>query len=255
MRIPLPRLLASFCFCALLTLAACDSADPMNDPGPDDPGPIDPPPPPPPPDDDPVPVPLPVVTVSDVAADPAMGGGGPGSGTGRFTLYDLDENEVVLSWAEEDQAVRDAAINSPTWDIGFQSTTIIFNGGDSGPGMGTAQVLEDLFADVTEAPANGYAADGANADCSTGFAVCTGSDNGWYNYNFMTNIVSPLPGRTIVMTTGEGDYAKVRVMSYYQGAPTDPDPFSDPSRYYTFEYVLQPDGSRNLETTIPDDEG
>ena len=75
------------------------------------------------------------------------------------------------------------------------------------------------------------------------------SDNGWYNYSSATNLIVPVAGRTIVLTTGDGDYAKVRILSYYQGNPATPDPQTDASRYYTFEYVVQPDGSRGFETT------
>ena len=34
--------------------------------------------------------------------------------------------------------------------------------------------------------------------------------------------------------------AKVEILSYYLGAPENPDAFTDPSRYYTFNYVYQP---------------
>lgn len=220
-----------------LVLAACDSADPA-----------------------PEPVPLTVQTAADVEADPvASAGGGPPASTGRYTLYSLAENRVVLSSSEEDPAVRARDSVSTAWDLGFNGTTIIFNGGTSGPGTAEAQLLTEAFADVTEAPEGGYVADGENtcpAVQTPGgpvpgrpLAVCTGSDNGWYNYNPQTNLIAPVPGRTIVLrTAAEGDYAKLRILSYYRGNPNPPDP-SAPSRYYTFEYVLQPDGSRNFETT------
>ncbi|MEM8600239.1 MAG: HmuY family protein [Bacteroidota bacterium] len=213
----------------LVFLAGCDTTD--SEPEPD-------------------PIPLQTQMASDVEADPSMGGGGgPPTSSGRYTLYDLETGTIVLSSSVTDQAVRAADSSSVAWDIGFNSTTIIINGGVSGPGQGTAQIVESLFDEVTEAPTAGYVADGSNADCDAGLAVCPGSDNGWYNYNFMTNIVAPLPGRVIVMTTGEGNYAKIRILNYYQGNPADIDPFSDPSRYYTFEYIVQPDGSRDFETT------
>lgn len=213
-----------------LTLSACDSTEP-----------------------DPV-VDLEAEVAADIAADPSTSTTGRPTSTGRFTLYDLDAGEVVLASSETDPAVRAADSTSTAWDVGFSSTTVIFNGGTSGPGQGSAQVLTEAFADVTEAPAEGYAADGANT-CpavetpggtfpGSPYAVCTGSGNGWYTY--ADGVVTPIPGRTIVLTTGEGDYAKLRVLSYYRGNPATP---GGEGRYYTFEYVVQPDGSRDFETT------
>ena len=45
----------------------------------------------------------------------------------------------------------------------------------------------------------------------------------------------------------DGKYAKVEILSYYQGAPDSPDAFTDQSRYYTFNYVYQPNSG---ETTF-----
>ncbi|PAP78151.1 HmuY family protein [Rubrivirga marina] len=199
---------------------------------------------------------------ADVEADPTTGRDpvtGAPIANDLFTLYDLDAGEVVLSSSETDPAVRAADSTSTAWDLGFRGTTIIVNGGTSGPGEGSAQLLTEAFADVTEAPATGYFADGENPNCpavetpggtfpGAPYAICTGGDNGWYNYNPANNLIAPIPGRTIALTTGDGDYAKVRILSYYRGNPTPPDP-SAPSRYYTFEYVVQPDGSRDFLTT------
>ncbi|RMH64953.1 MAG: hypothetical protein D6685_06335 [Bacteroidetes bacterium] len=220
-----------------LLLAACDTTDP-----------------------EPEPEPLNVRLAADIEADPTSGRdpetGAPISNN-LFTLYDLEAGEVVLSSSETDAAVRQQDSVSTVWDIGFRGTTIIFNGGTSGPGDAVAQLLAVPFADVTEAPADGYVADGENTcpavQTPAGpvpgppYAICTGSDNGWYNYNPQNNLIAPIPGRTIVLRSASGNYAKLRILSYYKGNPDPPDPTA-PSRYYTFEYVLQPDGSRDLTT-------
>lgn len=225
----------AFLFAFALVFAACDSADPISDP-----------------------TPLPVQTATDVEADPVTStGDGPPASTGRYTLYDLDENRIVLSSSEEDPDVRAQDSTSTAWDIGFSGTTIVLNGGTSGPGETVAQILTEAFADVTEAPAGGYVADGEN-ECPAvetpggtfpgrPLAVCTGSGNGWYSYSSDTNIIVPIPGRTIVLRTTGGDYAKLRILSYYRGNPVEPG--TTESRYYTFEYVLQADGSRDFTAT------
>ncbi len=221
-----------------LFVAACDSSDP-----------------------DPDPVPITAVTATDIPADPTLipPSGGPPVSTGRFTLYSLREERIVLASSEVDATVRQQDSVSTAWDIGLRGTTLIFNGGTSGPGEGAAQILAQPFADVLEATEAGYFADGDNTACpaletpagpvpGTPYAVCSGSDNGWYNYNAPINLISPLAGRTIVLKTADGLYAKLRILNYYQGNPNPPDP-ALPGRYFTFEYLVQPDGSRTFETT------
>lgn len=200
-----------------------------------------------------------VLRASDVEADPGTRDPQTGqlSSNNTFTLYSLADNEIVLSSNETDPAVRAADSASTAWDIGFKGTTIIFNGGTSGPGQASAQILEAAFGAVTEAPTSGYIQDGQNSECpgvvtpagtfpGAPYAICTGDENGWYDYQASANLITPIAGRTIVMTTATGAYAKLRILSYYKGAPSSPDPLSDEARFYTFEYVLQDDGSTNL---------
>lgn len=223
---------------AALTLAACDAADT------DTPAPT--------------PVPLNVQTVTDLPADPGPRSATTGqvSGTGRFALYSLRGDSLVLG---VDNANR-ADSNSTAWDIGFRGTTVIFNGGTSGPGQARAQIVTAPFVEVTEAPADGYLADGENT-CpavqgrpGAPYAVCTGSGNGWYTYTpFPTGggYIVPTPGRTLVVLNADGEtYSKVRFVSYYPGNP-DPATITEdtPERFYTFDFVTQPDGSRDFVTT------
>lgn len=177
---------------------------------------------------------LEVVTVRDVPADPPTGRdpntGDPIGTTDKFTFYSLRENRIVLSHTEANRA--DSAGNK--WDLAFKGSTILVNGNGVGGGQGGAQMLESAFADVAEAPASGYAANSFGLDSSP---------VPWGTYNFQSMTVFPLADRTIVLRTGDGSgYAKVRIVSYYKGAPEVPNPFQDSERYFTFEFVLQPDG-------------
>jgi len=193
-------------------LAACDNGDPDDNPDP-----------------------IQAEVVNDLAADPITGfdpNTGQPIGANRFTFYSL----------REDRFVPNADSASTEWDLGFKGTEIIVNGGVSGPGEGAALVWTGAFEDLTEAPADGYA-----TDTEEGNAIPTGSGNGWYNYNPQVNLVTPIPGRVLVVQTADGRYAKVRILSYYRGAPETPDPATDQARYYTFEYVFQPDGTRSFE--------
>ena len=181
---------------------------------------------------------LTVTTAEDVPADPVtrVVGGRP-MGSGQFTFYNLRDGEVVLSSSATDRADS----NSTAWDLALQGTTIRVNGGTSGPGDGAAYVAEAAFEEITSADAARF-----QTDASGGLAIPGGSGNGWYTYNANgENYVRPIPGRTLVIRTADGSgTAKIRILSYYRGNPDLPaDRDAHPSRYYTFDYVYQPDGS------------
>lgn len=163
-------------------------------------------------------------TVKSLPANPEIGG------TGHYTLFSLKNNAIV--------PVSDSATTK--WDIGFYSTTIITNGGSSGVGAAAAQLCIGLFDNLMEAPEAGY-----KQDTKGSFAIATGSENGWYNYNSATHVISPIPGRVLVVKGADDTYSKVEILSYYKDAPASPSN-DNVSRYYTFRYVRQSDGSRKF---------
>ncbi|MDE2997345.1 MAG: HmuY family protein [Bacteroidota bacterium] len=170
---------------------------------------------------------------SDVPSDPIIGLGQDSRpvGANAYTFFSLRTGQIVAS--------ADSA--STGWDLGFKGSTIIVNGGTSGPGNGAAQIIEGIFSEVMEAPEEGWAQDSVDE-----YAIPTGSGNGWYNYNFATQVLSPIPGRVLLVRTADGRFAKVSMISYYQGAPDTPTG-DDTARFVTFDYVFQPDGSRSLQ--------
>lgn len=117
------------------------------------------------------------------------------------------------------------------WDLAFSGTTILVNGGTSGPGQGGAVVLEKPFDSLSETPKDGYKTDGA-----LGNAIAGGSGNSWYKYDMSVHAILPIVGRTIVVKTAEGKFAKIEFISYYKGAPEEVP--TEESKYYTFRYVL-----------------
>jgi len=176
---------------------------------------------------------------SSVASNiPAPQTGGQGQPVaGQFTKFSFATGAVTTSETE--------------WDLAFRGTTIAVNGGtvtggSDEPGRNgnaAAAIVDGTFASITSADGLTFAQD---ADGS--FAIPTGSDNGWYNYNFMTNVVSPLPGKVFVLRTHDGKYAKVEFLSYYENAPASPDGFADTPRFYTFNYIYNPnEGETTLE--------
>ena len=100
-----------------------------------------------------------------------------------------------------------------------------------------------IFADVAEAPSSGYKTETSYYEQS----IPTGAGNSWYNYDFSRHVILPIPGVTLIIRTGDGKYAKMRILNYYKGNPPL-ESLNEQSlmRYYTFEYVYQPNGSRQF---------
>ena len=193
-------------------------------------------------DKDEVPAPVTVQTksVSSLQADTIIGLTSMGQpyGSGKYTLYSLENNKVIDN--------TDSATTK--WDIGFRGTTIITNGGNSGPGTGGAFVYVGTYSDLANIPTDStFRIDNA----PTAYAIKTGSGNGWYSYNGATQLITPIPGRILVIRTGSGKYAKIEIQNYYKGGVTPDATASDndklmKQRYYTFRYTFQSDGSKKF---------
>ncbi|MEW7280066.1 HmuY family protein [Aquimarina sp. 2201CG1-2-11] len=160
---------------------------------------------------------------------PQTGGQGQPVG-GDFTKFDFETGEITTSDTD--------------WDIAFRGTTIAVNGGAT---TGTADeparngevsvaIAEGIFSNITTADGLSF-----SQDTDQGFAIPTGSDNGWYNYSGAPNhLITPIPGKILVFKTSNGNYAKVEILSYYKDAPANPNVMTNEGRYYTFKYVYNP---------------
>lgn len=133
--------------------------------------------------------------------------------------------------------IAESEAKTTQWDLAFSGTTILTNGGTSGSGQGGAIVLEQAFDTVTEAPKDGYKTDGGS-----GNAIASGSGNSWYKYDMTVHAILPIVGRTIVVKTATGRFAKIEFISYYKGAPEEVP--TEESKYYTFRYVLSDDNGK-----------
>jgi hypothetical protein len=172
-------------------------------------------------------------TVLNLHAPQSGGQGEPVSGA--FTKFSFETGTSTTS--------------ETNWDIAFRGTTIIVNGGGSlgtndepeRTGNAAAYIANGTMATVTEVDTDLLVADSAS-----GYAIPAGSSNGWYLYNPQLFLVTPIAGKILVFRTHDGRYAKVEILSYYQDAPENPNPMVDEGRYYTFNYVYQP----NEDVTI-----
>jgi hypothetical protein len=149
--------------------------------------------------------------------------------TGPFTKFDF--------------ATGTTTTHEAAWDIAFRGTTIIVNGGESlgttdepeRTGNAAAYIETGTLSSVEEVNPSLF-----QQDSSSGYAIPTGSGNGWYVYNPQTFTISPIPGNVLVFRTRDGKYAKMEILSYYKDAPDNPDAFVDEGRHFTFNYVYNP---------------
>ncbi|GAB3917861.1 hypothetical protein GCM10028804_06730 [Larkinella terrae] len=148
--------------------------------------------------------------------------------TNRFTFFNFKDGKQVPN--------SDSATN--IWDIGIRATTIIVNGGTGRSGQGGAYIHTGTLESLSAVPETATFAGDENANK---LAIPTGSGNGWYTYG--GGVISPTNDKVLVIRTGDGKYAKVQILSYYKGGPDGP---GSESRFYTFRYVYQPDGSKKL---------
>ncbi len=166
-------------------------------------------------------------TISNLHA-PQLGGQGEPT-SGEFAKFDFESGEITAS--------------NTDWDIAFRGTSIIVNGGTSlgtidepnRSGEAAAYIATGTMASVLEVDESLMV-----QDSDTGYAIATGSGNGWYLYNPQAFLITPIAGKVLVFKTRKGNYAKVEILSYYKDAPVDPDVNVDESRYFTFNYVYQP---------------
>jgi hypothetical protein len=126
--------------------------------------------------------------------------------------------------------------NSTKWDLAFKGTTILVNNTLSGPDLDSAKVLPIDFDELGIVELSGFAVDGSTK------AIPTGSNNGWYSYSGPpSHLITPIPGRTLVVKLSNGRLAKIEIQSYYKDQNT-----SLSGSHYSFRYYFQPDGSTEL---------
>ena len=184
--------------------------------------------------------PLSATTVKDLPADTIVGITPQGQpfGTGKFTFYSLEKNTII---ANSDSATT-------KWDLAFNGTKILTNSGNSGSGLGGAFIQIGLFEELKTISSDSvFKTDNGPSS----YAVTFGSGRGWYTYDPIKNLVTPLAGRVLVIRTASGKYAKVEIIAYYKGgatlAATAPDAEKiSKQRYYTFRYIFQPNGTNNF---------
>lgn len=171
----------------------------------------------------------------------------------RTFLYSLtDKKQIWLNNAADSARY----MKTTDWDIAFTdiyNSIVYVNSGsiDKSPGFGgTAKgaiiKLDKAYDEVDAVPAD------ANFDNNQGFVGWQGwpqtYNYGWYNYSLTTHLAVPIKGRTFILKTASGNYAKLELINVYQGNPPVVTNLHWPAPYLTFRFFVQQDGSTNLKT-------
>ena len=155
-----------------------------------------------------------VTTTSGVTSGTvdATAGGSAGSADNPYIYLDLKAGTKV--------AVNDLdARTSSAWDIALKRSSLRVNSGDSGTGgRKLAMVQAQALADVTAAPASGYAVDDfADASCKL-VSLLIGEPSSafgqWYDYDDTTHVVTP-KREVYVIERPDGSHTALRLITYY----------------------------------------
>ena len=181
-----------------------------------------------------------ITTVKNLPADTIIGIAVSGQpyGAGKYSFFSLETKQWIPN--------SDSA--TTRWDLAFAGTTIRINNLTSGPGTGGAFVYVGTFDALTSVPVDSIF---KTDNYPTSYAIPKGSGKGWYTYDGINNLLTPTPGRVLVIKTASGKYAKVEVLNYYKGAVTPSASATDAvkineQRYYSFRFTYQGNGTKNF---------
>ncbi len=166
----------------------------------------------------------------------------------NLTTFTPNSSDTIVYFSlRENKVIDPSRANTADWDVMFHRTNIYVNQGFRGPGNGGAFVLRATdFETLEELPADSTFYQEISA---VDRAIPTGSQKGWYNYDFNKMEITPIPGVVLAIKTADGRYAKMKILSYYGGYPNNipEDPAQREDRVYSFRFVFQPDGTKSFK--------
>lgn len=155
----------------------------------------------------------------DEMGGPQVGHNDEGDGV-FVTLVDAtsEEDWIYLDMADGSQLDVSDPQADGDWDLAFQRFHIKLNGGVSGSaGVEAVKLAETTFDEVEVAPADGYISDQADGDDDNDHPDYVLQD--WYDYNFMTHVLTPAVAVYVVRTADPVHY-KIQLENYYDEAGT-----------------------------------
>lgn len=165
-----------------------------------------------------------------------------------WTLLNFSDKKTFKVKEPEDEA---DTLKSLPWDLGFQRTKIITNGGITNPDgiVGVVNLGPVDFDSVAEAPGGGYLQDTS----SYGTIINKGIAS-WYNYRTRTHNIESQKN-VYVVRRNDGNYMKLRFLNYYCAREENDCRTAlcsrEESACLTVEYVLSQEGARTFPLTPP----
>jgi hypothetical protein len=180
---------------------------------------------------------------------------------GDTTVDDESDKTRPIFYSLEENTPRGSNYaKTSRWDMSFsniKNSAIAGNYGKDSRNFGSGNnavggiyILEKTFDEVVDIPRDAvFKTDGFGYGTDDRGTFGTGI--GWYLYDFgglygPPHVAYAQTDRTLIVRTGKGNYAKVRMISLYKDAPEHPETHT-PSPYFTFEYVLVPKESDRFE--------
>jgi hypothetical protein len=158
-----------------------------------------------------------------IAPDPEPDAAGPvakvqttADGDGSFTTFINSSSETAWIHAEFAMGTEMDGTTAG-WDLRFQRFHISTNGGVSGTAGVEAAIVKRpdgapaAFAEVTAPPPTGYISDAMGAD---GPVYAWEADEGWFDYNDETHVLTAKPLVWVVKRAG-GAKIKLEIKNYY----------------------------------------
>ena len=133
---------------------------------------------------------------------------------GPITLQVDATNQT--EWVYIDLASGDDVGEAGAWTLAFRRNNVMLNGGVSGDGGVEVAWLDATFDSVTEAPADGWVTDEADAD-EDGVPEYALAD--WFDYDVSTHVLTPAAGTWAVRAVDGTTYALI-FTTYYDAAGT-----------------------------------
>lgn len=161
----------------------------------------------------------------DEVDDPPAGEVGPDirsesrDGGGQVTVVDATDAEAWVYFDLETGTQLELADpgEDVDWDLAFRRFNIATNCGISGIAGTEVAIVEADFDSVVEVPEDGFFEDAPDGDDDNEDPDYVFAD--WYDYNFMTHVLTP-KAQTYVVVTGAGNAFKVALQAYYDDAGT-----------------------------------
>ncbi len=153
-------------------------------------------------------------------------------------------NDLAVTAYSKFSFKKGELVTGNDWDIAFNTTTILVNGGEKfsdnpaepgKTGIAAAYIANGTLDSVSSVDESKLKQDGSNY-----LAIPKGSGNGWYNYNPTTHSIDPIPNKVLVFRTHDGKYAKMVITKY------DYDDYQTADREYSFKYVYQGNGTKKF---------